>query len=56
MRCLMMLYHAQAIVEHHETTKSHAPPETIDFGDVNIQLPETIVSNLFYSPQSPPKC
>lgn len=43
MRCLMMLYHAQAIVEHHETTKSHAPPETIDFGDVNIQLPETII-------------
>lgn len=33
------------IVEHTETT-NHASPVTIDFGDVNIQFPDTLVSNL----------
>lgn len=33
------------IVEHTETT-NHASPVTIDFSDVNIQFPDTLVSNL----------
>lgn len=37
------------IVEHTETT-NHASPVTIDFGDVNIQFPDTLVSNLKLSP------
>lgn len=37
------------IVEHTETT-DHASPVTIDFGDVNIQFPDTLVSNLQLSP------
>lgn len=37
------------IVEHTETT-NHPSPATIDFGDVNIQFPDTLVSNLKFSP------
>lgn len=37
------------IVEHTETT-NHASPVTIDFGDVNVQFPDTLVSNLKLSP------
>lgn len=37
------------IVEHTETA-NHASPVTIDFGDVNIQFPDTLVSNLQLSP------
>lgn len=37
------------IVEHTETT-NYASPVTIDFGDVNIQFPDTLVSNLKLSP------
>lgn len=33
------------IVEHTETT-NHTSPAIIDFGDVNIQFPDTLVSNL----------
>lgn len=37
------------IVEHTETT-NHASPVAIDFGDVNVQFPDTLVSNLKLSP------